>query len=189
MLVCCMRGSATRTRTRECGGWVSKDREELGSTARRVLAVGSELVGGETSDDWSQMVATFFAHVGVGKAMSRSSGQLSRWLLAKYLSSRSRSLAVMPLVSTAVETRRLDIHAAGSCRCSFESVLLGERPAAPAQHSHRTGLTRQPGGGLFVGSMGLCSQPHHAASVWPCQGRTTLLERAREPFITHMSFQ
>ena len=115
-------------------------------------------------------------------AMSPSSGQLSRWLLAKYLSSRSRSLAVMPLVSTAVETRRLDIHAAGSCRCSFESVLLGERPAAPAQHSSRTGLTRQPGGGLFVGSMGLCSQPHHAASVWPCQGRTTLLERTREPF-------
>ena len=115
--------------------------------------------------------------------MLPSSGQLSRWLLAKYLSSRSRSLAVMPLVSTAVETRRLDIHTAGSCRCSFESVLLGERPAAPAQHSSRTGLSRQPGGGLFVGSMGLCSQPHHAASVWPCQGRTTLLERTREPFI------
>ena len=117
--------------------------------------------------------------------LSRSSGQLSvsRLLLAKYLSYRSQSLAVMPLVSTAVETRRLYIHAAGSCRCSFESVLLGERPAAPAQHSSRTGLTRQPGGGLFVGSMGLCSQPHHAASVWPCQGRTTLLERTREPFI------
>ena len=101
----------------------------------------------------------------------------------RLISSLTRALAVMPLGSTAVETRRLDIHAAGSCRCSFESVLLGERPAAPAQHSSRTGLTRQPGGGLFVGSMGLCSQPHHAASVWPCQGRTALLERTREPFI------
>ena len=52
---------------------------------------------------------------------------------ARLIPSLTQALAVMPLVSTAVETRRLDIHAAGSCRCSFESRFFS---ASDQRHQH-----------------------------------------------------
>ena len=81
----------------------------------------------QCSQSWTKPPPGHVAESSVARVGSRTGYP------ARLIPSLTQALAVMPLVSTAVETRRLDIHAAGSCRCSFESRFFS---ASDQRHQH-----------------------------------------------------